>query len=172
MARERVPRLNNFGLVVPPSPEDFDYLSLTPVKKNQSAVNRHHLYWPERRYKSSKLSVDFRRHRLNSVWIPRTQHDELHSLYDGIPIPANDVMEAYLDEATLLDELDVCVSAVTMINDALYEGRVVNCEETDENIQSKLERIRGVIARIRTFEIISPELTQSTVDQARTLVTA
>ena len=134
------PETNSFGLVLPPSEEELEYLRLFQRPKNRpDSVDRHHLYWPRNLYNTSKLSNRFREHRFNSIWILMTDHRILHKEYDGVPVPPRDVMTTFLDEAELLDELGVCVRAVEMIDSALYEGRVTHLNEVEENRQSKIQ---------------------------------
>lgn len=172
MLVERSPETNRFGLVLPPSSEYLGYLSLAKPKNRPDTVDRHHLYWPRTHYLNSAIGRDFREHRFNSVWMLRTDHNNLHHDFDGVPLPPSDVMATYLDEALLLDELGVCVRAVEMIDTAIYEGRVKRQPKTEEHRQHKLEAIRLSIEKVNRLEVLPDYIAQLAIYQLAPLVEA
>jgi hypothetical protein len=126
MLLERVPETNKFGLVLPPTPHSLSK-PLKPERRSNSygdGSDRHHLYWPKKLYSNGLLTTEFREHRFNSVWLLRSDHNVIHNNFDGVPFPPTEIMEAFLEEAAVLEELDVCVRAVEMLDLATYEGRV------------------------------------------------
>jgi hypothetical protein len=166
MRLQHVPETNSFGLVLPPSPEDLEYLQLFQRPKHKpDTVDRHNLYWPRSLYVSSALAQQFREHRFNSIWTLRRDHNSIHSKFDGVPIPPQEVMSAYLDEAELLDELGVCVRAVEMMDIAIYEGRVRLPKAIKENRQQKIETIQSTIELVDYFEVIPAHLARLAVQQ-------
>src|SRR5579884_1808401 len=170
MRHERVPETNSFGLVLPPSSDNISYLlPNSPKPKKQEFVDRHHLYWPRSVYLSdSKLAFKFREHRFNSVWILRTEHDAYHAIYDSVPIPPREVMQTFLEEAKLLEELNVCVQAIEMIDSAIYQGLVVNHSRVEEKRCWRLERAQATLERAARLEVIPLEVAQLAVERAMT----
>ena len=168
MNLERQPETNRFGLVIPPSPETLEYIAFKhPKPKNKPQyVSRHHLYWPKTMYYTDELSMKFRDHRFSSVWLLNTDHKNIHKNYDGVPIPPRDVMETYLFEANILDELDVCVGALEMINEAIYEGRVRHRSETLRNRDSKITQIQRHLENASQFNFVPPEITSLMIPRA------
>jgi len=165
------PETNSFGLVLPPSPEELDYLSYNKPKNTPDSVERHHLYWPRVNYASSSLAQRFREHRFNSIWILHSDHTNYHSRFDGVPIPAKDVIKAYLEEAIMLDELDLCVTAIEMVNAAIYEGKVSRHGHAENTKKRKIEHIEQVYDRLQ-LEVITNEVAQFTIERALDLATA
>lgn len=128
-------------------------------------MDRHHLYWPRTLYIPSKLAKEFREHRFNSIWLLRSDHDSIHHRFDGVPIPSEDVMSTYLDEARLLDKLGVCVAALEMIDTAIYEGRVRYHRSVEENRESKLRTIDHHMKLVNGFEILPSQISHFVVQQ-------
>jgi hypothetical protein len=123
------------------------------------------LYWPETLYESTELSKHFRSHKFNTIWLLLSDHFEIHENKDGVPIPPEDVMLAYLDEAKILDELGVCVRAVEMINSAIYEGRVRRPSSTNEDRHQHFETIHANVRQIRSFEVMPVQHVDLVINQ-------
>lgn len=170
----KAPDKNKNGLVVPPEPVRIDE-RLAERYGERSKPDRHHLYFPRIEFQErGKLAHDFREHRFNSIWLPRFQHERLHKRYDrlirahpGYLVPSDEVMVTFLDEAHLLDELQVCVRAIEMMNDALYEGTVVKIDRTLENRQMRVESINDVVRRTANFEVITPQISRIAIEGAQ-----
>ncbi len=175
MRFERHPETNGFGLVLPPEPEGLEYLSFRGPRKRQPRpdhLSRHHLYWPEKLYRRNELSLMFREHRFSSVWLLRSDHDVIHRKYDGVPVPPKDVMETYLHEAALLDELEVVIRAVEMIDEAIYEGRVKRPVRAQGRREQNLELIHEKFAEARKVELISQQAANLLLPRAQVLIAA
>lgn len=173
MRIKRVPETNPFGLVLPPSHEDLKYLKLfKKPKQKPDGVDRHHLYWPGKVYESSKLAKQFREHRFNHIWILRSDHDRLHWRYDGVPIPPRDVMLTFLDEARLLDSLDVHAGAITMMDLQLYMGRVKKLEAFNERRLGRISTITETIKQVDRFEVVPRQVAQIAIAQLGELAVA
>ena len=165
MKIESIPERNKFGLIIPPSPEELEYLSLfKKPSKRPDFVDRHHLYWPKVNYTTS-LAKEFRRHRFNSVWMLLSDHKQIHAEYDGVPVPSRDVMLTFLDEAGILDDMGVCVQAIEMINDAIYEGRVSKPELVEESRQQRVETLILHARRVNDFEVMPSNVVQHVVQE-------
>ena len=166
MGLKRTPETTEYGLVLQPSPEELEYLRLFQVpKKRPDMVERHHLYWPRSLYFESKLATDFREHYFNSMWILHEDHTSIHKKYDGVPIPPEDVMDAFLDEAELLVELGICVRGVEMIDKAIYEDRISHLSIAEENRQQKIEIINTTIELVDHFEAMPAHLARMAISQ-------
>lgn len=158
---KKAPAKTRHGLVIPPDPAH-----ITPERAQyygeKSKPDRHHVYFPRVAFeKAGELAMEFREHRFNSIWLPRFQHERLHRRYDRLArkhptymLPEGDVMTTFLDEAKLLDELDVCVQAVDMIDAALYEGRVRHVEKTMENRDLRIDTIGAIVELSSKFEVL------------------
>ena len=168
--RLRAPERNRHGLVIPPDPATVTQARIEYYGK-RARPDRHHLYFPKTAFKEAgTLATEFREHRFNSIWLPRFQHDKLHRKHDpfvrkypGSLIPDEDVMATFLDEAHILDELKVCVKAIDMIDEALYEGRVKHYGRTFEKRQHKVETAVGAMACIPRFEIVTSRIAQMVI---------
>lgn len=166
MPPKHPPETNRFGLVLPPSPETIRFRSLNVPSRIPDGVNRHHLYWPKSDYQKSELTAKFREHRFNSVWMLKSAHQLIHKLYDGVPFPSCDVMKVYLQEATVLDELGVCIRSIEMINDALYEGNISLKKASTAERNNKLELVNKNMEAINHFEILSSEVVSIAINRA------
>jgi hypothetical protein len=166
MKIERVPESNKFGLVLPPT----EYL-LAPLRtespNDKDWPDLHHLYWPRKLYgKKKSLAKEFGDHSYNKVWLLRSDHDNYHAEYDGVPIPARDVMEVFLEEARTLELLRVSVRAVEMINEAIYEGRVKAAERTGGNKKAHLTRIYETVENFSNLELVPQNIAHLAVSRA------
>lgn len=166
MRMERVPETSSLGLVVPPSSDEVSYLSHNSADRHSLGVDRHHLYWPKIMYCASPLTREFRDNRFNVVWIHRHDHNELHSRYDGVPFPDRYVMEAFLEEAKILEALDVSVRAVEMINEAIYEGRVRKLAAGEAHREHHLEAIQKNIELAEQAEVVPLNLARFSIQKA------
>ncbi len=172
------PDRNRHGIVIPPTPA-----KVTPTKlafyQKKAISDRHHLYFPKVSFRDNgSLASEFREHHTNSVWLPRFQHDRLHKRYDPLVrrfpdalMPARDVMVTFLDEVKLLDELGVCVSAIQMIDEAIYEGRVIHVNQALENRESRLGRVGEIVEHSQRFEIVTPWIAQPALLSAGVVLT-
>lgn|GEM_PF-6693273 len=175
----RAPEKNRHGLVIPPDPA-----RITPAReeyyRHRIVPDRHHIYFPRVVFKEAgSLPFDFREHRFNSIWLPRFQHDRLHKRYSPLVykypdymMPPGDVMATFLDEAHLLDELDVCVKAVDMIDEALYDGRVKHVNHTLDNREQRLQVIETVVSLVPDFEIVTPFIARTALAGANRVLLA
>lgn len=169
----RAPARNRHGLVIPPDPA-----TITPERRQKYTkacfISRHHLYYPDKTFRSAgSLATEFMGHKFNHVWLPRFQHNKWHRRYDPFIlknrtylIPDDDVMETFLDEAHLLDELNVCVRAIDMIDEALYEGRVTHRNSTVHKRESKLTTVEEVVNKASRFEIVTPFIARTVLQDA------
>lgn len=164
----KAPAKNRHGLVIPPDPAKITQARELYYGK-KVMPDRHHLYFPRVVFRGiGSLAFEFREHRFNSIWLPRFQHEKLHRRYDAMVmrhpdylVPSDDVMATFLDEAHLLDELDVCVKAIDMIDEALYEGKVTNETAVLENRDYRLGVVRDVVDMMPRFEIVTPLMTRA-----------
>jgi len=169
MRLERIPKTNDFGLVLPP--DALRYSITKPAKGD--GISRHHLYWPECNYKADNgLAVRFREHKFNSIWLLRSDHDKIHENYDGVPVPHPYVMEAYLEEANLLETLNVTVTDVGRLDQAI-EQRVINkWERAWAQRQQKIETINRTLEQLKEPQIVPTEIAQLALSQAVILAAA
>jgi hypothetical protein len=157
----KAPAKNKNGLIIPPTPIE---LSPKTVEKKgiKSMPDRHHVYFPRYSFlEAGEVAQRFREHRFNSVWLPRFQHERLHRRYDNLVkihpnyfIPEEEVMLTFLDEAKILENLDVNLRAVDMIDDAIYEGRVADLGESSERREERIENIANGIKLTNRIEIV------------------
>lgn len=159
----RVPETNDYGLVLPPQADDEAIIEyLKPANIHSLGVNRHHLYWPRGYYlRTSELAFRFREHRFNSVWMTIGSHHQYHELFDAVPVPPDDVMQAFLDEAAILDELGVCMHAVQMMDKGIYEGRVRKIDKVQQHRRERLATIEAVFDLEDEFRVIPVEFAQA-----------
>jgi len=176
----KIPTRNKHGLVIPPNVATLKTEESRTSHLRRSFIDRHHLYFPKYAFKEAgSLALEFREHRSNSVWLPRTQHNRLHRRYHQVVeidpkifIPEEDVMTTYLDEVHLLDELKVCVRAVEMIDAAIDGGLVRRRHAVQENRTQKLERIREVLKFAQCFEIVTNTIIADATSEAIELIAA
>jgi len=176
----KLPDRNRYGLIIPPqvSPNETEKLRASHLRR--SFIDRHHLYFPKFAFKEAgSLATEFREHRFNAIWLPRRQHDRLHRRYSRaiytypeILIPAEEVMATFLDEAHMLDELNVCVRAVEMIDAAMYEGKVKRLKQASEHRTQRMERIQYLLTQTCGFEIISERIIDKATEGLETLAAA
>jgi len=171
MGLRYVPEANNFGLVLPPTPEDFAQLEIRQPQDVPDFADCHHLYWPRKHYGKSDLSRKFREHRFNTVWLPRSYHDALHNHYDGVPIPPRDVMKTFLHEASILDKLDASMRSIEAINAAFDEGRVRHRISSENHRSAYMESIQKISSSVR-FELMPSEIAQMALSRAMELTAA
>jgi len=188
------PETNNLGLVLPPDRNELRYLRREPPRRssrksiesketeetkvtNESKrskkldfVERHHLYWPESLYETSDLANEFREHRFNSIWLLSSDHYNLHRQYQGVPIPPDDVMETFLQEAYLLDDLNISIKVVRSIEKAVQEDRV-NLDSTYEVWGERLDNISYLSQRAK-FEVMPKEVARLVLGRAAPYILA
>lgn len=110
---ERLVRVNQLGLVIPPQRLDCVGPRCPVARKiGHCFVDEHHLYFPYAKFVGNELTEDFRNHAFNRVRLPRCQHNSaslnaIHRRYTGARIPPVAVMERFLEEADLLQLLGV-----------------------------------------------------------------
>ena len=170
----KIPTRNRYGLIIPPEATKIKYTPERAPQQRRSFIDRHNLYFPKYVFREEgPLAYEFREQWFNKVWLPRVQHDRLHRRYQPaidqnphIFVPSSEVMATFLDEAQLLDYLQVCVTAVTMIDQALYEGRVKQFSKTQEHRSERIQRIHDVVTKIKDVELLKPTIFQNEVDRA------
>ncbi len=175
----RAPARNRHGLVIPPDPANITPSRLA-LQPRRCFIDRHHLYYPRFAFREAgALAFEFREHRFNQVWLPRFQHDKLHRRYNHLIekqpdyfVPQGDVMATFLDEAYLLDELDVCVKAIDMIDEALYEGRVKHMNSALEHREQRLHIVEEVITQVPHFEVVTQYIARTALQNAARLLEA
>lgn len=101
-----------------------------------------------------------------------SDHADVHHAYDGVPVPSRDVMRVFLAEAALLSALHVSVTAVEMIDDALYEGRVVRIDRAQEQRRQRLEVIHSTLSHVSGIQVIPDSAVELTVERVGTLAEA
>lgn len=104
-------RVNELGLVIPPQRLDCigEHCPVTQQEGNCFSDD-HHLYWPRKKFRKDRLAREFRNHPLNQVKLVKCQHNSswsgaIHKQYDGAPMPRQDIMERFLEEAKLLTQI-------------------------------------------------------------------
>lgn len=170
----KIPTRNRYGLIIPPEATKIKDTPDRAPQQRRSFIDRHHLYFPKYVFREEgPLAYEFREHRFNKIWLPRVQHNRLHRRYQpaidlnpSVFVPSSEVMATFLDEAHLLDDLQVCVTAVTMIDQALYEGRVKQFSKTQEHRTERIQRIHEVVSKLEDVELLRPTIIQNGVDQA------
>jgi hypothetical protein len=173
MGLKRVPETNSFGLALPPSPEDLEYLRFFQrLWKKPDNIEQHHLYWPWSLYEVSSLARSFREHHFNSIFITANDHrglNSFHEEFDGVPVPSDDVMVTYFDEVKVLDELAAAVEAVELADASRREGRIIrmSTQMFKERQQERLSIVHSIVDRInRTeFEVTPVKLSQFVIAQ-------
>ena len=172
MKQTYTPR-NEFGLALPPARVEFDPepIQETAPETRRCFVSRHHLYWPRAEYLADPLKHEFREHRFNSIWLDDRQHRAIHIGYLGTRSPKPEIMHAFLDEAKILDDLGVCVRAIEMINEAIYEGRVAPewLDHTKETRNKKCQQIADAI--IRPIEVVPGRISIPILNRAAEIIT-
>ncbi|HMS50492.1 MAG TPA: hypothetical protein PKA02_03615 [Candidatus Saccharibacteria bacterium] len=172
MRIEHVPERNELGLVLPPSPDELEYIRyIKPPPRKPNGVERHHLYWPRAIY-SSGLSRSFRDHPFNSVWIMHGDHTEMHAAHDGVPRPKHDIMKAFMRKAVMVEEINTCINGIAAIDAAFEEGRVHRVAVVEAHRQEKLQRIYDALERVSRLEAIQCVAADLTVNRAVELVAA
>lgn len=169
MALESVPETNRFGLVLPPKRSSAKFLSFRPIRRPPAGVDRHHLYWPRAVYQADPLARAFRKSPFNVVWISRVDHEDIHRLYDGVPVPDVDVMEGYLDEAKFLKDLNRTVKEARRLETALGEAKRADLPALEGQWGEHLVDIQEGIQRARQLELVSGPAAQMVVKRAVSL---
>lgn len=165
---------------MPPEIAKIRTEQLRASQLRRSFIDRHHLYFPKYVFRENgALATEFREHRFNSVWLPRVQHERLHRRYQkaveqnpSIFVPDDDVMIAFLDEAKLLDDLEVCVSAIAMMDRAIYEEKVKFPQRLADHRNAKIEHIQEVSAKASSLEIIHQQIARSILESAQVYLAA
>jgi hypothetical protein len=170
----RLVRVNALGLVIPP--QRLDCLGETcPVyqKIGRCFVDEHHLYFPYRKFVATELGEKFRAHPFNRVKLPRCQHNSrwtgsIHKSKDEAPIPSREIMERFLNEADLLQELGVLAvksdGLLGSLNQAgltrsVQKRRQAEFEETQASLQGTIEVVRSECEIVLPFLSRLPENT-------------
>lgn len=163
----KAPAKNKNGLVIPPVPIKVSP-EIAESKGKKTIPDRHHIYFPKVSFvEAGKTAFQFREHRFNSIWLPRFQHEKIHRRYDPLVreypsffLPSEEVMGVFLDEAKILEDLDVNVRAVDMIDDAIYEDRITDLDRTLEHREARLENVSDGLRRFHQIEIIPRHIRQ------------
>lgn len=173
MEIKRSPMTLENGLLLPPDPNNFEYLDIVRSKKvRPDDVDRHHFYWPRDLYKQTRLSMDFREHRFNSVWVLRSEHDDIHRQYDGVPVPKAEVMYEFLKEARLLEEINISANAILNLNYEFAQKNVRKISQAEENKLRHLENIYHIIERSKKFELITNFIANIAISEVLPLMKA
>ncbi len=167
MRFEHSPETDGFGLVLLPELIDPKRVSYFAPLRYSDSVNRHHLYWPRSLYVQDELSSAFREHPFNSVWLLKSDHVQIHRQYDGVAIPDSDVMATFMDEAGLLESLQVSIKAIGMIDAAVMAGRVRKLAQSESNKSRHLEIVGATIKRIKEIEVLNSAIAKIAVENAQ-----
>jgi hypothetical protein len=173
MKKERIPELNEYGLVLSPTKQEL--IALRPQRTRPlpeiDKTNRHHLYWPATRYAGSRSSLvnSFREHRFNSVWILMSDHDNYHATYDGVPVPHRAVMHEFMREADLLTQLGVSVNAIENINKGLEIGKRINNARTERRKEERLFEVIEGIEEVERINFIPEVFAKKAIERAMSL---
>lgn len=151
------------GLVVPPQQLECQPSQCEVVAKfDRCFIDRHHLYWPHRKFSSSPLAAAFRAQRFNSINLHRCQHNDLHRRFDESAMPSSDLMASFLDEAELLERLGVVLGALESIELALVTSNKRKQARDPERYLDRYiafdEESRSLQTQARRLEIIRPEV--------------
>jgi hypothetical protein len=157
----KAPAKNKNGLIIPPTPVELSP-DQAEQKGRKSLPDRHHIYFPRVSFvESGELAFKFREHRFNSIWLPRFQHERLHRRYDTLVreypsymMPDEDVMATFIDEAKILDDLNVNVRAIDMIDSAIYEGRVRKMNKTQEHRDERVQKVSEHLGKLNEFAVM------------------
>jgi len=171
MKQMRSPDMNELGLVLTPINVTKKRNDI-PNKNQPLTIDRHHLYWPRQIYNQQELSHNFREHRFNSIWIYRSDHNEIHRQYDGIPIPSNIIMKAFLTEANLLDELDVCVRAIKVLDYLIDNQTPKRLDSVIDRRQRHVADLSSKIIELSEFELLPLEIANVAINNATALIKA
>ena len=155
------PETTSYGLALPPDETMLAHLAEKYKKSTFTQFSdRHHLYWPKSIYPEGTIAKKFREHRFNIVWLLRSDHNNIHRHYDGVPPPSPEIMHSFLNEAHVLDELEVCVKAIEMIDN------ITNREEKNINSsllqkrEEKLKYISSFLSKTLIFELVEEGIRQ------------
>lgn len=177
--RPRIPERNRHKLVIPPVPINLKGRLLTTWQiEHGTEPSKHHLYYPKPIFNAtSALAKTFRENKFNLVTLPNFQHRRIHARQDPFIlryptylIPDRGVMLTFMDEAETLESLDVCVRAIDMIENSLYD--IPRSEEAKimDDRDEKLEELRIACQRAKQTEIIFPALVSTALANAARFV--
>lgn len=157
------PRVTSVGLVLPPPREDCERETCqTTAQHGRCFISRHHLYWPASKFAADSLSQRFRQHPFNSVSLPRCQHDRYHQRFAQAYMPPEDVMEAFLDEAKLLERMGVVLGQLESIEAAVMSNELRTMVHVTNNHLERYveygEESEQLMRRLGELEIIEPRL--------------
>lgn len=167
----RLVRVNSLGLAIPP--QRLDCLGEEcPVaeKLGHCFVDGHHLYFRRTKFSNSELRSNFRKHPFNQIRLSRCQHSSawpgaIHSKFDETPIPRDDIMQRFLEEAELLQQLGV----MSIKSDGLLQS-IFN-EDAPRNVLRRREEdwyeteaaLQGLLKQARVeCEVVRPFLAHRT----------
>jgi hypothetical protein len=171
----KAPAKNKNGLIIPPTP--ISLTSENADKKGYKSIpDRHHVYFPRISFsEAGELAFRFREHRFNSTWLPRFQHEKIHRRYNPLVrehpsyfLPEEEVMVVFLEEAKILEDLDVSVRAVDMINDAIYDGRVRQTNKSLESLENRLDIIGEKLKQTQQIEVVPRFIKKPFIELGRT----
>ncbi|HUA13140.1 MAG TPA: hypothetical protein VL989_01425 [Candidatus Sulfotelmatobacter sp.] len=160
----RIPTDEN-GLVVPPSYPEFEYVEYIRPDPIPEGVMEHHMYWPERNYAGSYLAHHFRRHSYNTVWLQKKEERRLHRVAE-VPVPSDDAMHRFFQEAIVLDGLRNTFNAIGDIDDALTSDIVRKSQDTRDRRTRRLSTLADIIEETARLEVIPREIRRAHIGPA------
>lgn len=166
MGLEHSPETDGFGLVLLPELIDPSKISYFAPSKYVETINRHHLYWPKSLYNANELTRNFREHPFNSIWLLKSDHVKIHQTYDGVAVPDTDVMASFMDEAGLLESLQVSLKAIEMIDSAILAGRIKRISKSEDEKNRYLQIASGALKNVRKFELLNANIAKTAVERA------
>ncbi len=166
MGFEHSPETNGFGLVLLPELIDTKKISYFAPPKNSETVNRHHLYWPKSLYADNELARNFREHPFNSIWLLKSDHVKIHQIYDGVAIPDENVMATFMDEAGLLECLQVSIKAIEMIDAAILTGQVKRLSKSKNEKGRYLDIVGSTVKNAYKIELLNAAIAKVAVEKA------
>ncbi len=166
MGLEHCPETDGFGLVLLPELIDPSKISFFAPSKCLDTINRHHLYWPKSLYADNELTRNFREHPFNSIWLLKTDHVKIHQTYDGVDVPDTEVMASFMDEAGLLESLQVSLKAIEMIDSAILAGRIRRISKSEDDKNRYLEIANRALKNVHKFELLNADIAKIAVDRA------
>jgi hypothetical protein len=160
-------RANAYGLVMPPP--HLDCLLDNCRYDAKCFVDRHHLYFPRRKFSQTELLQQFSDHPFNSVWMSRCQHELYHLNYTEALVPPSETVEAFLEEADVLLQLGVTAIRYANIELGLSSENLrhivrIACSEHPEHFEEvRDERFAQVVTLSQSiagysFELVAPEI--------------
>jgi hypothetical protein len=101
----------------------------------------------------------------NITWITRCRHDQIHKTQEAAYIPAQDVMERFLDEANLLRDLGVSAIRLASLeldldfdnNFKPYKPKQLKGQSILEQMEIQKEKVSNYGRLIAVMEVLPPQ---------------